>query len=253
MLDYNEKSSVMYDIYIAALYAMLNLSDDKKKRLGHDIQDILIDCKFNGGICNASDFSWEFDTFFGNCFVFNSGLNSKNEHVNYKRSQVAGSLFGLNLKFYVNYHESLIPFNSNNYKGAYVRIENNTYFSDDLLYNGIYVSPGKWWNVLINRKVSYILPKPYSSCELDNEIGNKYVKTHLLDLFAYSQYQYTQQSCIIQCLQYETIQECNCTYSLYLSLFEKENCITKDQLECYSRVWIKFLEKNFISVIFFLK
>jgi len=164
---------------------------------------------------------------------------------------VPGSLFGLNIKFYANYHESLIAFNSNNYKGAYVRIENNTYFSDDLLDNGIYVSPGKWWNALINRKVSYTLPKPYSPCELDNEIGNKFVKTHLLDLFAHSQYQYTQQSCIIQCLQHAAIQECNCTYPLYLSLFERENCIAKEQLDCFNRVWIKFLDKNFINVILF--
>ena len=244
MLNYTVKSTFFLSIYNAANRAMLNLSDDDKKRLGHSLDDILIDCQFNGEACNASDFEWKFDKFFGNCYVFNSGLNEV------KKSYIAGSLFGLNVQFYVNFYENLTVLNSLNYKGAYVRIENCTVLSDDLIDNGFYLSPGKWSSALIHTVLNYVLPQPYSSCELDNESGLQNRETILLRRFYHSPYQYTQQSCIIQCLQYFSLKRCNCTYPLYLSLFDpnEELCMTSEQSECYYGVWNDFLKKEFVKV-----
>ena len=42
-------------------------NDTQKKRLGHDIRDILISCKFDGIECNANDITWNFDPYYGNC------------------------------------------------------------------------------------------------------------------------------------------------------------------------------------------
>ena len=250
-LNYTTKLAFFQNIYNAANVAMLKLSNDEKKELGHRLEDLLISCQFDGEPCDASDFVWKFDNFFGNCYVFNSGLNeAKNETVDVKNSNVAGSLFGLNIQFYTNFYENLTILNSVNFKGAYVRIENSSVLSDDLLDNGIYISPGKWTSALIHRVMNYILPKPYSACELDNESGLQNVDTLLLRLFYHSQYQYTQQSCIIQCLQYFSSKDCNCTYPLYLSLFDKnvEHCVNTEQSECYYKVWNKFLEKGYIQV-----
>jgi hypothetical protein len=255
-LNYTAKLAFFGGIYGAANTAMLNLSDKEKKSLGHDIDDILIACQFNSEPCDANDFVWKFDKFFGNCFVFNSGLNkTTNEPVDYKNTYVAGSLFGLNLQFYVNFYEEFNTLYSINYKGAYVRIENSSLYSDDLLDNGIYIAPAKWTSALIQRVVNYVLPKPYSPCELDNNSGVENKDTILLRLFYHSRYQYTQQSCVIQCLQYQSIQKCNCTYPLYLSLFEKTHdiCLTKNQTDCYNTVWTSFLQKNYVQVNFFFK
>ena len=49
-------------------------NDSFRKSLGPDITDILYSCSFNLKDCSANDFSWYFDTYFGNCFTFNSGL-----------------------------------------------------------------------------------------------------------------------------------------------------------------------------------
>ena len=228
---------------------MFNLKDDEKKLLSHDFEDILISCTFNSQTCSVSDFVWKFDKFFGNCFVFNSGFDSSGNPVELKKSYVAGSLFGLSLQFYVGFHEHLTLFNSINFNGAYVRIENSSVTSDDLLDNGIYITPGKWANALIHRIQKYVLPKPFSVCELDNDSRVQKTNSFLLNLMYHSQYQYSQQTCIIQCLQHETIQNCNCTYPLYLSLFEHNSCLTEQQLNCYNEVWSKFLQKNYVQVI----
>ena len=246
-LNYTFKSKVIYDVYNAANLAMFKLTDDEKKRLGHKLEDILISCSFNGELCTHDDFTWKFDTFFGNCFVFNDPVKSGEPT---KRSYIAGSLYGLAVQFYIGFNERLKLFNSNSMKGAYIRIENSSYYSDDLLDNGIYISPGKSTSALINRLVNYVLPKPYSLCDLDNESGIKNVEKPFVKLFYHSKYQYTQQSCIIQCMQSKSIKKCNCTYPLYFSLFDADYCMDGAQLECYGKVWEEFLGKNYVQVKF---
>ena len=245
LLNYTFKSTVISDVYNAANLAMFNLNDDEKKRLGHKLEDILISCSFNEEDCTPDDFTWKFDTFFGNCFVFNDPIKSG---VPTKRSYIAGSMYGFSVQLYIGFNEKLKLFNSNSMKGAYIRIENSSYYSDDLLDNGIYISPGKSTTALINRLVNYVLPKPYSVCDLDNESGIKNVDKPFVKLFYHSPYQYTQQSCIIQCLQSKSVQKCNCTYPLYLSLFDADYCIDSGQVECYNKVWEEFLGKNYVQV-----
>ena len=50
-----------------------NLPDSQKKKLGHNLSDILIGCTFDQQPCNIHDFVWKYDNYFGNCFEFNSG------------------------------------------------------------------------------------------------------------------------------------------------------------------------------------
>jgi hypothetical protein len=40
-------------------------SDEEKKKLGHDIEDILIECIFNNVECTKDDFVWHFDKLYG--------------------------------------------------------------------------------------------------------------------------------------------------------------------------------------------
>ena len=82
-----------------------NLLDYEKKLLGHDLKDILMLCIFNGGICNANDFTWSYDQLYGNCFTFNSGINKP-----LKESNMAGTYYGLQIVFYINVYEKLMNF-----------------------------------------------------------------------------------------------------------------------------------------------
>ena len=83
------------------------LSIEEKKRLGHDLNDILISCYFDNTECSSSDFTWTFDLQYGNCYTFNSGFDQDGTKVNLKESLIPGSLHGLKLNIYVNVYESL--------------------------------------------------------------------------------------------------------------------------------------------------
>ena len=84
------------------------ISNEEKKKLGHDLNDILVECRFNDESCDTTDFTWPFDRHYGNCFSFNSGFNLNGSKVELKKSTLAGPDHGLQLTLYVNMYEKLI-------------------------------------------------------------------------------------------------------------------------------------------------
>ena len=197
-----------------------NFSNEQKKMLGHDLNDILVDCKYNGHQCDSSDFIWSFDEEeYGNCFIFNSGVDSNGKRIDLKKSYLAGPNFGLFLTFYVNIYEKL----SNTVLGAVIRIGNSsysTYYSN----NGIFVSPGERTFISIEREFKSMLPKPYSNCEIDIHSSKFRPDSDLFNRIAQSEYVYSQQFCLSQCLQQEFIKKHNCTLHFVLSIFNASEC-----------------------------
>ena len=106
-----EKVSSLYTMATSEVFSR-NFTNDEKKRLGHDWNDIMFKCIFNNMDCTAEDFTWKFDRYYGNCYIFNSGLNASGDSVDVKESFVGGSMYGLQLQFYVGFHEELSIINS---------------------------------------------------------------------------------------------------------------------------------------------
>ena len=213
-----------------------NFTDEQRQQLGHDFKDILLSCTFNYQPCSVADFIWTFDPTYGNCYVFNSGFNSTGHKVELRRSSVAGSLFGLQIKYYAYYHENLTLFNSyHGGTGALIRIDNSSYKTDHNL-DGIRVSTGFQTNIAMQRAFKFTMPKPYSNCEVD-ENSDKTVGSELYKLIAASQYEYTQQLCFEQCYQKQVIEDCNCTAGVFNSFFNVETYQTFEAYKCCLNVF----------------
>ena len=203
------------DLAIAKMNAK-NFTDENRRRLGHTIEDILYSCTFNTILCNASDFIWEFDRIRGNCYVYNSGLDPT---VPLKQSSIAGSLYGLRVSFYVNTNEKLVPINAFvNFFDAIISIENGSHLNEFHL-DGVRVPSGFETHISVDRSFKFNLPKPYSNCDLDNDLSVAF-DSELYNLFAHSPREYTQQICLTQCYQQELERICNCTSPYHLSLFK---------------------------------
>ena len=67
-------------------------------------------------------------------------------------------------------------------------------------FDGIRVSAGSQSDKAIERSFKYIMPTPYSNCEINNE-SPKVSDSDLYNLIANSSYEYTQKLCIVQCFQ----------------------------------------------------
>ena len=182
-LTYSEKYTVKTKFYAIAQNLLVDESftEEKYKKLGHSLEDILINCYFKNNPCSHKDFMWTFDSFYGNCFVF----NANGEH----SVSIPGWDNGLKLEFYVNFNEKLNRINSvYGGVGALIRIENSSYFVDHG-WEGIKVPGGYQTDLAIDRKFKFVMPKPYSNCQLDGETLFKTsgFNSDLFDLIKHSQ------------------------------------------------------------------
>ena len=232
-MTYKEKH-ILYRKIIKIATARMNddLNDEEKKKLGHQFDDILVNCHFNFMNCSSADFSWTFDyNNYGNCYVFNSGFNMTGHKIPKKYSYISDISYGLRLELYSGFHENLSLINSNYYQGLgyIVRIENGTYLENNL--DGIKVSSGFQTDINLNRGFDFYLEKPYSDCVLPND-HKKNFNSDLYDLIFQSNYQYQRHLCKIQCIQKISIEMCNCTIPTLLSLFNSSICKTDFELKC---------------------
>lgn len=182
-LSYTEKYTLKTKFYAIAQSMLLEkrFTHEKLKRLGHSLQDSLINCYFKNNPCSFKDFTWSFDSFYGNCFEF----NAKENH----NISIPGWDNGLKLEFYVNFNQKLNRANSvYGGVGAVVRIENSSYFVDHG-WEGIKLQGGFQSDIAIHRKFKFIMPKPYSNCEIDSDtpVDDNPYKSNLFDIITHSQ------------------------------------------------------------------
>ena len=250
LLDFQTAQTLIFDISLMAngIVISKNFSDDNRKLLSHNLDDVLLRCKFNFQNCTSADFLWYFDSYYGNCYIFNSGFNSTGHPVDLKQSSVAGLISGLQLEWYVNFNESLKYFRYRGMgSGLVLRIDNSSYLTDHNL-DGIKVAPGFNTDIAINRAFKFTLPSPYSNCEIDAS-SPKTSDSELFNLIAQSNYEYTQQLCFLQCFQKEVIKECGCSANSFLSFFSgASQCQTPTEVACYLNLFTyKYMTSNFIS------
>ena len=245
-LKYPEKFNLMTNIINLALAKInsKNFTDHQRKRLSHDFNDLLLKCSFNSMPCTAEDFVWTFDRRYGNCYVFNSGVDSRGQRVELKKIHVSDTAFSLDLEFYVNFRERLTPFARG--LGAIIRVDNNSYLIDQNLHD-ISITPSLKSIITIDRTFKFMLPRPYSSCEIDNE-SPKDFDSHLYKTILHSPYQYSRTFCLQQCFQLHLYKQCQCVSGSLLSLFKYENCESGFQYECFDNFFShKFIQSNFIQ------
>ena len=238
-LSYSEANDLFWGVWniFLALISSGTFSDASRQKLAHSLDDVLQTCMFNGQHCSGTDFKWQWDPFYGNCYVFNSGYNASGVSVDYRESLLPGLNFGLSLVLYVGYTDKLnifnagfnsfVPFTSS--YGMNVIIENNTYLTNHK--NNIIALNGGTINYMsMQRKFYSKLPKPYSDCDIDNK-NPGHINSPYYNLILNSPYQYTQEMCVIQCMQKQVIEMCNCSIAIYLDLYNV-SCKNENQSNC---------------------
>ena len=71
--------------------------------------------------------------------------------------------------------------------GALIRIENSSYFVDHG-WEGIKIPGGYQTDIVIERKFKFIMPKPYSNCEIDADtsVDTNQFNSDLFDVIRHS-------------------------------------------------------------------
>jgi len=243
-LDFNEKTRLILSIKFKAIFRMNVLNDTEKRKLSRPLEEIVL--PFSNA--NSNDFSWYFDPWYGNCWIYNSGYNRTGHKVPLVTNYVPGETYGLQMSLYVNFYQNLSKINSLiGGLGALIQIDNSSYLTYYISMDGIKFEPGQIVSVSVGRSFKSNLPRPYSNCLIDNQTNADF-HSELFDLIQNSQYRYTQSLCFFQCWQREILSQCKCTDAARVSLLPNASkCIRKSQNECMDRLWDKqdaFLSEN---------
>jgi len=113
-LNTSQKLNLIGNLYSTANSHIFskNFPSENKKKLGQPLEEILFNCMFNNLPCTSDDFTWKYDRNYGNCFVFNSGLNSSGQIVDLKQVFLSGQTYGLTIEMYIGFNENLNIINS---------------------------------------------------------------------------------------------------------------------------------------------
>jgi hypothetical protein len=199
---------------------------------------MLIKCQFNKNSCSSSDFEWYFDFHYGNCFKFNTGINSSGNSVPLKYSTIPGEENGLFLSF-------MLPDIANQFSFADsygLRIFVHNYSFRPSSSESIILKPGSLTNIAVKRTIINKEPFPYSDCI--DLASFKY--TGLFSYILDSTKNYRQSDCFDLSLQMDIYENCKCYYLQYPKVpnTDVKPCLNTTELMCASSEYKNFIEKN---------
>ena len=193
--------SMIYDL---RFNVNTKLTDNEtKKKIGYQIEDILISCYYNSHKCSAEDFGYFYDPWRGNCYTFNSGLNGSDVK---KVGCANGPFSGLILELFLGNvdNETYYEFND----GVRISIHNQS-FAPFTIGLELKAPTNAETDFIVNRNFIIKLPSPHGNCV---DVISKQFESNLVDYilndFGYS---YTQKYCFSLCQQLEIINKCGCS------------------------------------------
>jgi hypothetical protein len=233
-----QKLTFLNNLNIASMAYVSVFNETYQKKLGHSLDDIMLECKFNYDRCSTSDFTWSFDSSYGNCYSFNANKSDL------KLSFMPGQAFGLRLTLYSGFYENLTSYNSAlGSSGIIVRLDNNSFVLDHSI-DGIQVASGRETFIAMAREFKSTLPKPYSNCDFYSYQDYPSDSNFLLRQIDNSSYVYTQSFCFEQCLQNFFLTTCNCTLGIFVSVLDSVKCVTISDVNCAISGFKNVFSKN---------
>jgi len=195
------------------------------------IQNMLISCRHGLWYCDKRDFEHFFHFTHGGCYMFNSNAlkkyhNKSNiEPIKIYRPEFQNSL---QLELFIGERNELDIFSSST--GFELILLNSSDFANKLDY--LNLAPGFEYNVAIHKTLIEQLPKPYSSCQVDqsniDSFDLEYVK-----VFRDLNMTYKQADCIDLCYQFLSNLHCNCTdFILNLAENSTQVCNNDQGIRC---------------------
>ena len=221
----------------SSLVAMFNpqYGDSVKKELSYFIDEMLIGCAYNQQPCSSRDFSWYFDVEGGNCFQFNSGLDSSGQQAAIKKAELAGSYNGLILQLYLGESDNINSLS----RSAGMRLMVNNRTIKNRFSQGINIPTGSSTEVKLSRTFCSKLPSPYSDCQdlasYDSVLYRAILAMNLT---------YRQDDCFDLCFQKMNIEKCDCCNLYFPCLFGKEFCINATQFQCGFETYNSFIKSD---------
>ena len=224
----NELLNGVQDLNQKVLSSLFFLNDTTRKKLGLQLVETLVKCRFNGQECDASDFVWFFDYNHGNCFAFNR------QKASYK-IKVAGEPNKLSLELFAGLKNETVS--STGSYGFKIMIFNQTEDEkQSQTFEKISVSLSTELSIMVNRFFVKKRAYPYSECLIDSETASAdSYDSELFKSYMKTNKTYKQNICMEYCFRDFLVGTCNCTLSERDTIKTYAGiplCRTYDEIKC---------------------
>ena len=221
-----------------------NLTTSERISLGFELSDMLLFCRFNWKTCNQSDFSFIFNSFYGNCYTFNGENTVNGSTLEIKKVSEPSASNGLSLELFTG-NPNVQSQNEFKSDGFFVFIHNQ---SNPSLLNSksILVPTGAETNLKVKRNFISRLSSPYGNCLSDVSIASEF-SSQSFDYIVKTLYvAYTQEFCYSICLQSKIVNVCNCN-AWYLPSYGNQSLCSSTN-ECWKSTHY-LVTRNNLSII----
>ncbi len=210
--------------YLISNLVYYNYSEVQKKSFGFPIENMIIDCKFDGIKCNQSDWTWFYTFNNGNCYLFNAD--------NPKRISSINKNNGLSFELFAG-HEESIPFFQKT-SGFQIFVFNHSkYLQRESYIPRTSIQLGSEVNIEIKRRFILKLPRPYSECDIDLRTATvDSVDSDLYRELFLTNKSYEQFFCFHRAYRRTVFNKCGCVVEQSDVKTEARICSTKKEQDC---------------------
>jgi hypothetical protein len=223
-----------------------NYTTEQKYALSYNIDDMLVNCRFNNIPCYASDFEHFYTTSYGNCYKFNSGRSLNGTQTQIQNSSSPGRRNALSMELFTGYPSmefDLLP--ATGFQ-LFVHNASSTPLTE---IQGISLPAGSSTDVVLSQVFINKLSEPYSNCIDSVRDANAF------DSFLYKTTLrlngiYEQEYCLQVCWQQYVINACNCSDIAAPRYDNTRPCNESEVNFCGYQHLILFYGTNLSSVCF---
>lgn len=208
-----------------------NITDEMRSSFGFSLEEFVLSCTFLSMPCQPSDWLQVYDSYAGNCFVFNSGLNRS-----IKQTNLPGEWSGLRVYLYLN-DKGYYYFNQA------VQIFVYDQHSKKVKSAKASALPGHESVVIAKKTVTIQEPHPYSNCTLDIESFSPETK-EISDILREINYDYNRDDCIYLCFKKKVLEKCSCNIVYEPVIKAAPICLNSTQVDCFNNAFLKFYNKS---------
>lgn len=215
----------MYQYDIKTLVA----NESFKQSLSYNIDDMLVNCRFDKLACLSSDFAHFYTPGFGNCYKFNSGVLANKTKTNIKKISSPGRRNALQLELFTGY---MSPTHDLVYSYGFQVFIHNASSLPPIGTQAISLPVGYETDLVIKQTNLIKQPSPYSDC-IDDVNSIKSFDSDCYRSTFNLVGKYDQSMCVRLCQQNYIIQSCQCyhvsfpvyNYSIPCNLTQVEKCV----------------------------
>ncbi|XP_071965540.1 epithelial sodium channel subunit beta-like, partial [Antedon mediterranea] len=199
------------------------LTKEELRDLGHNAEDLIIQCTFDKRSCNYTEFHKFQNKHYGNCYTFNHDVNT--DFYPLRKTSKSGAQYGLHLTLFLEQPEYVGILSPETGVRISIHPSDIKPFPED---DGITANPGTATSIGIRQTAISRLPEPYGNCTVDGSDSQ----------YRSSSFNYSTAACIKSCVQQELYGKCGCVTDI---LIEADQCSVLDQKQQICRQLVEQL------------